>query len=158
MRSISRPRELLVRLGGMAAWWVLLAGAYITWIGSVTPAECGVAVLLAIGCTAAAMAARPWRGYRLSWVWLAWLPALLTAVPRDLVAVGRPRTRSDATWQRVRPRSARVEDCTEARQASAMLVLASSPGSLPVDSQTEDSELLVHCVPGASNAVEERIT
>lgn len=158
MRSISRTRELLVRLGGMTAWWVLLAGAYITWIGSVTPVECGVAVLLATGGTAAAMAARPWRGYRLSWAWLAWLPALLASVPHDLVAAVRPRPGSEATWQRVRPRRARVEDCTEARQASAMLMLASSPGSLPVDSRTEDSELLVHCVPGASTTVEERMT
>lgn len=156
MRSTAR-RERFVYLGGMVAWWVLLAGAYITWIGSVTPVECGVAVLLAGGCTAAAMAARPWSGYRLSWAWLTWLPALLASVPRDLVAVVRPRPRDEDGWRTQHLAPPRDPACAEARQASAMLMLATSPGSLPVDSRTDDGDLFVHSVSGAAETLGERI-
>lgn len=73
-------------------------GAYLTWIGTVTAAECVVAVALGALGTGVLRTLAPEPDYRPAASWLRWLPTLAAGAVRETLALAVPRKGRTGTW------------------------------------------------------------
>lgn len=147
------------RVGEAGVWFVLLTGAYLTFIGSVTGPEAATGVAVAAASAALAVLARSAERLRdrPRLAWLGWLPAVPAAVLTDTGRLGVLLAR------RVAGRAAPggfadvqlgpAEDrYRPAQRALAMLAISLAPSSYVVAADHERGTLQVHRIGAATSA------
>lgn len=146
--------------GETLLWWLVAAALWTATLTERTAAELVVAALCTLPCAAAARAAR--RANRGSWRfrrrWLRWVPTVAVEVLRQTVQVWVyvvvPSRRCRSTISEVMLPDEPVP-VAAARRAAATLALATTPGTVVLDSAA--SAVLIHRVGQRPGALESAV-
>lgn len=132
-------------------WWVVTAGVWTATLTTATPTELAVAAAATLPCAVAAGFARRANGgrWRVRLAWLAFPVTVLAELPRQTLDVWVyaliPGRRRCSTISRV-VLPAEPEPVAAARRAVALLALATTPGTVVLDSSSRRTWLLLHRV------------
>lgn len=148
-------------------WSGLLLGVWVLTLSSVPVGE--LAIASGAGVVAGVVATLGHRSiggrWRPSASWLAWLPHLVVAVPRDTLALYRSALSSavshgHVTGFELRTLSMPADETTErraARLALGTLAIAATPGTVVVDDDPDSAELVIHGLTESPSGLERQV-
>ncbi|OBG32555.1 hypothetical protein [Mycobacterium sp. E3198] len=142
-------RDALVRLlGEIALWWALTGVVWLATLSARTPRELAVLAVCTLPCAIVARSARRANAgrWRFRAAWLGWPVIVAAEVPRQAVRVWVYAVSGRAPLTRELSLPDEPARVAAARRATAVPALATTPGTVVLDSDPRRHSVLVHLV------------